>query len=60
MLGLTGFISVALGVVLVVRPDVGAVSLAQVFGLFSFAYGIANLILAASVHESTASQGATT
>ena len=60
MFGLTGLISVALGVVLVVRPDVGAVSLAQVFGLFSFAYGIANLILAASVHESTASQGATT
>jgi uncharacterized membrane protein HdeD (DUF308 family) len=60
MFGLTGLISVALGVVLVVRPDVGAVSLAQVFGLFSFAFGIANLILAVSVHESTAPQGATT
>jgi uncharacterized membrane protein HdeD (DUF308 family) len=59
MFGLTGLIAVALGVVLVVRPDVGAVALAQVFGLFSFAYGIANLILAASVHESTAAQGAT-
>jgi uncharacterized membrane protein HdeD (DUF308 family) len=60
MFGLTGLISVALGVVLVVRPDVGAVSLAQVFGLFSFAFGIANLILAVSVHESTAPQEATT
>jgi hypothetical protein len=35
-------------------------SLAQVSSLFSFAYGIASLILAASVHESTAAQGATT
>ncbi len=60
MLGLTGLLSVALGVVLVVRPEVGTVSLAQVFGLFSFAYGIANLILALSVRESTAPQEATT
>ncbi|HKA93679.1 MAG TPA: DUF308 domain-containing protein [Acidimicrobiia bacterium] len=60
MLGLSGLISVALGVVLVVRPDVGAVSLAQVFGLFSFAYGIANLILALSARESAAPQGVTT
>ena len=60
MLGLTGLISVALGVVLVVRPDVGAVSLAQVFGLFSFAYGIANVILALSARESTSPQEATT
>ncbi len=60
MLGLTGLLSMALGVVLLARPDVGAVSLAEVFGLFSLAYGIANLILALSVRESTAPQGVTT
>ena len=57
-----GLLGLAVGIIAVAWPGVtvGAVSLAQVFGLFSFAYGIANLILAASVHESTASQGATT
>lgn len=37
---LTGLVSVALGFVLFVRPDIGAVSLATVFGLFSIVHGI--------------------
>jgi uncharacterized membrane protein HdeD (DUF308 family) len=42
---LTGLVSVALGIVLFIRPDVGALSLATVFGLFSIFYGTAALVL---------------
>lgn len=51
MWALTGLVSVALGVVLFVRPDIGALSLATVFGLFSMVYGICALILSAQVHR---------
>ncbi|MFE4959465.1 HdeD family acid-resistance protein [Streptomyces sp. NPDC056653] len=37
---LTGLVSIALAFVLFVRPDIGAVSLATVFGLFSIVYGV--------------------
>ena len=46
MWALSGLISVALGVVLVIRPDLGALSLATVFGLFSIVYGISSVTLA--------------
>jgi uncharacterized membrane protein HdeD (DUF308 family) len=42
---LTGLLSIALGLVLFVRPDIGAVSLASVFGLFSIVYGVAAVVL---------------
>ncbi|HEV8567530.1 MAG TPA: DUF308 domain-containing protein [Actinoplanes sp.] len=42
---ITGLLSVALGVVLFIRPDIGAVSLASVFGLFSIFYGVSALVL---------------
>ena len=42
---ITGLVSVALGVVLFIRPDIGALSLATVFGLFSIFYGTSALIL---------------
>jgi uncharacterized membrane protein HdeD (DUF308 family) len=42
---ITGLVSIALGVVLFIRPDIGAVSLATVFGLFSIFYGVSALIL---------------
>jgi uncharacterized membrane protein HdeD (DUF308 family) len=45
MWGLTGLVSIGLGVVLFIRPDIGALSLATVFGLFSLFYGISALIL---------------
>jgi uncharacterized membrane protein HdeD (DUF308 family) len=51
LFGLTGLLWVALGVVLFARPDIGAVSLAQVFGLFSLALGVSSLVLAASAHR---------
>jgi uncharacterized membrane protein HdeD (DUF308 family) len=43
--GLTGLVSVALGVVLAIRPDIGALTLATVFGLFSIVYGISAITL---------------
>ena len=42
---LTGLVSIALGVVLFIRPDIGAASLATVFGLFSLFYGSSALVL---------------
>jgi len=46
--GFGGAISILFGVVLFRNPDVGAVSLAEVFGLFAFAFGAWSLVLAAS------------
>jgi uncharacterized membrane protein HdeD (DUF308 family) len=45
MWALSGLVSIALGVVLFIRPDIGAVSLATVFGLFSIVYGVSALVL---------------
>lgn len=45
MWGLTGLVSIVFGAVLFIRPDIGALSLATVFGLFSLFYGISALIL---------------
>jgi uncharacterized membrane protein HdeD (DUF308 family) len=45
MWALTGLVSIALAVVLFIRPDIGAVSLATVFGLFSIFYGVSALVL---------------
>jgi len=42
---ITGLVSIALGLVLLIRPDIGAVSLATVFGLFSIFYGVAAVVL---------------
>jgi uncharacterized membrane protein HdeD (DUF308 family) len=42
---LTGLVSVALGIVLLIRPDIGVLSLATVFGLFSIFYGTSALVL---------------
>ncbi|HEY8717434.1 HdeD family acid-resistance protein [Pengzhenrongella sp.] len=52
LLALGGLVSVALAVVLVIRPDIGAVVLAQVYGLFSLVSGIAALVMAANLHQS--------
>jgi uncharacterized membrane protein HdeD (DUF308 family) len=51
MWSLGGLASIALAVVLFLRPDLGAVSLALVFGLFSIVYGIDALVLSARAHE---------
>ncbi|TQS43372.1 HdeD family acid-resistance protein [Cryptosporangium phraense] len=47
--GLSGLVSLAFGVVLVIRPDLGAVTLAQVYGLFSIVSGVSTLVLAGNV-----------
>jgi uncharacterized membrane protein HdeD (DUF308 family) len=49
--GLSGLISIALGIVLGIRPDIGAVSLATVFGLFSIVYGVSSLVLAFQIRR---------
>lgn len=51
MWSLTGLVSIALGVVLVIRPDIGALTLATVFGLFSIVYGVSALVLAGQARQ---------
>ncbi len=51
LLGLGGLISIALGVVFSIRPDIGAVTIAQVYGLFSIIAGISSLVVAANVGD---------
>src|ERR671938_254644 len=48
---LSGLVSIALGVVLGIRPDVGAVSLATVFGLFSIVSGVSSIVLGAQLRR---------
>jgi uncharacterized membrane protein HdeD (DUF308 family) len=48
---LAGLITTALGIVFVVRPDAGAVSLATVFGLFSIISGVSALVLSTKMRE---------
>ena len=45
LLIVTGLISVAFGVVLSARPGIGAVTLALLFGLFTLAYGVSQIVL---------------
>jgi len=42
---LAGLVSIAFGVVLVARPDIGAVTLALLFGLYSMIYGVSLTVL---------------
>jgi uncharacterized membrane protein HdeD (DUF308 family) len=55
---LSGLISIAFAAVLFIRPDIGAVSLAIVFGLYSIVYGVTALMGAHQVRklEQTARQ----
>jgi uncharacterized membrane protein HdeD (DUF308 family) len=47
-LAVGGLLTVAVGIVLIVWPSIGAVSLALVFGIYLLAYGIALLVFAAT------------
>jgi uncharacterized membrane protein HdeD (DUF308 family) len=51
MWALGGLVSIALGVVLALRPDIGALSLATVFGLFSLIAGVSALVMSAQAHR---------
>jgi uncharacterized membrane protein HdeD (DUF308 family) len=44
-------VSIALGVVLAIRPDLGAMTLATVFGLFSIVYGVQALVLSVTARR---------
>jgi len=45
MIKKSGVILIAFGVVLSARPDVGAVTLALLFGLFSMIYGVSEIVV---------------
>jgi len=47
----TGLISVAFGVVLTARPDIGAVTLALLFGLFSLIYGVSEIVIGVQLRQ---------
>ena len=49
--GLTGLVAIALGVVFAARPDIGAVTIAEVYGLFSLVSGISMLVIAANLRK---------
>lgn len=51
LLGLGGLVSIALGVVFTIRPDVGAATIAQVYGLFSIVIGVSALVMASNVGD---------
>src|SRR5215467_2452390 len=47
----TGLISIAFGVVLTARPDIGAVTLALLFGLFSLIYGVSEIVIGVQMRQ---------
>lgn len=51
LLGLGGLVSIALGVVFAIRPDVGAATIAQVYGLFSIVIGVSALVMATNAGD---------
>ena len=51
LFALGGLVSIAFGIVLFARPGIGAISIAEVFGLFALAYGIVTLVMAANVRQ---------
>jgi uncharacterized membrane protein HdeD (DUF308 family) len=48
---LTGLLSIVLGIVLFIRPGIGAVSLATVFGLFSIFHGVSAVVLSVQARK---------
>ena len=48
-----GLVSIAFGFVLVGRPDLGAVSLAVIYGIFSLAFGITAIVLGVEARRAT-------
>jgi uncharacterized membrane protein HdeD (DUF308 family) len=47
----SGLVSIVFGVVLFARPDIGAVSLAQVLGFFAVIYAVSCFVMAAVDHD---------
>ncbi|MDT4893399.1 MAG: hypothetical protein QOE97_2434 [Pseudonocardiales bacterium] len=51
MFTVTGLVSVAFGVVLAARPDIGALTLALLFGLYSLIYGVSEIALGVQMRQ---------
>ncbi len=51
MFTVTGLVSIAFGVVLSARPDIGAVTLALLFGLYSLVYGVSEIVLGVQMRQ---------
>lgn len=51
MFSLTGLVTVVLGVVFAIRPDIGAVTIALVYGMFSIVWGVSALVTAANTRR---------
>jgi uncharacterized membrane protein HdeD (DUF308 family) len=49
---LTGLAAIAFGAVFVSRPDIGAVTLALLFGLFSLVYGVIQIVAGVDIRRS--------
>jgi len=52
LLILTGLAAIAFGAVFASRPDIGAISLALLFGLFSLVYGVTQIVAGAEIRHS--------
>ena len=48
---LGGLVSIAFGVVLFARPDIGAVTLALLFGLYSLIYGVSQIMMGVQLRQ---------
>jgi uncharacterized membrane protein HdeD (DUF308 family) len=48
---LAGLVSIAFGVVLFSRPNIGAVTLALLFGLFSLVFGVSEIVMGAQLRH---------
>ena len=53
---LSGLVSVALAVVLFLRPDIGALSLATVFGLYAIVYGVSAVVLSGQARRAASAR----
>jgi uncharacterized membrane protein HdeD (DUF308 family) len=51
MFTVTGLVSVAFGVVLAARPDIGALTIALLFGLYSLIYGVSEIALGVQMRQ---------
>jgi len=49
----TGVVSILFGVVLFTHPDIGAVTLALLFGLFTLIYGFSQIIMVYELHRAS-------
>jgi uncharacterized membrane protein HdeD (DUF308 family) len=49
---LTGLAAIAFGAVFASRPDIGAVTLALLFGLFSLVYGVTQVVVGIEIRHS--------